>query len=291
MTAGTPSTIAEVLATAQERMEEAGVDSPWLTALVLLEHATGLGREAVLARSEGRPTEEQRARYFALVERRYSREPLAYILGYREFYGRRFEVTPDTLVPRPETEDLVHLALDQIDRLASPAEAHFLDVGTGCGAIAITLLDQRAGLRAVGTDTAVAALQVAARNTEAHEARGRLRLVACHLANAVRAQFPLVVANLPYIPTFEIDALEAEVARYEPRRALDGGTDGTEAITEFLADLPNVLATGGTAILEIGQDQGEVLQERARAHLPGAAIGVEQDTAGMDRFLVIRWSD
>src|SRR5205823_4629057 len=115
---------------------------PWLTALVLLEHTTGVGREAVLAHPELQPPDELIDLFVVFVERRRAREPLAYILGYREFYGRRFGVTRETLIPRPETEQLVHLALDWL-QLAPTPPSLLLDVGTGSGAIAITLLSQR----------------------------------------------------------------------------------------------------------------------------------------------------
>jgi release factor glutamine methyltransferase len=268
-------------------MEQVGVDSPWLTALVLLEHATGIGREAVLAHPEVQPPEELVDLFVALVERRRAREPLAYILGYREFYGRRFAVTRETLIPRPETEQLVHLALDWL-QLAPTAPQLLLDVGTGSGAIAITLLSQRPQLVAIATDVSLGALAVARENALDQEVERRLRLVACDLASAIGRTVPLVVANLPYVPTDAIPELEPEIDSFEPRYALDGGPDGMAIITSFLGALDSLLEPGGRAILEFGDGQGGELQARARNLVHNAEIMLELDAAGMERFLVVQ---
>jgi release factor glutamine methyltransferase len=230
--------------------------------------------------------DSHRARAFrTLVERRCKREPTAYLLGYREFYGRRFAVTPATLIPRPETEGLVGLALERIDRLGG-SRLRLLDVGTGSGAIAITLLTQRPQLTAVGVDNVPAALAVAKTNAQAHAVDQRLKLVASNLVDAVRRQFPLVVANLPYIPSATIDKLEPEVARYEPRGALDGGPDGLQLIGTLL-EVEQILEARGSIVAEIGEDQGDRAQQLARAHFPDARVSVENDDAGLPRFLVV----
>lgn len=284
-----PATLATLLAWARDRMDQAGVDSPWLTAVVLLEHATGLGREAVLAHPE-LPRPARTDDFLALVERRCRREPLAYLTGYREFYGRRFELSLATLIPRPETEEMVRLALERIFRLPEDEPLRMLDVGTGSGAVAVTLLAESHRLRAVATDDQVEALRVARRNAEDHGVADRLHLVACDLTKAVKGHFLLVVVNLPYVPTGQIDHLQPEVAQYEPRRALDGGPDGTREIRRFLAALPRALAPGGTAILEIGEGQAASLEQAASEALPGSRVFTAPDPAGADRFLVIERS-
>ncbi|MPZ14081.1 MAG: peptide chain release factor N(5)-glutamine methyltransferase [Chloroflexi bacterium] len=293
-----PSNVSALLAEARDRMEQAGADSPWLTALVLLEHATGLGREDVLAHPDRILSPPELDQYQDLVDRRCAREPVAYILGYREFYGRRFAVTPATLIPRPETETLVHLALDRF-RPLEPEESRgeragvgssryaVLDVGTGCGAIVVSLLVQEPRLAAVGTDSAQDALAVARRNAESHGVLERLRLVGCHLTDAIAGRFPLVVANLPYVPSDQMDALDPEVAHHEPRHAIDGGPDGMSVIRAFLPALSQVLVPGGVALLEIGEGQAAELVERARDLFPEWTVGAERDEAGMDRFLVV----
>lgn len=292
--------VSALVSWARERMERAGVDSPWLTALVLLEHVAGVDREAALAHPESRLPPARAAEFSQLVERRSLRQPLAYILGYREFYGRRFSVTPDTLIPRPETEGIVDLALDRMKRWETRREEHgpegsgsrpgasrLLDVGTGSGAIAVTLLACRPRWKAVATDTNLAALGVARGNAIAHGVAGRLSLVACHLAHGVRTAFPLVIANLPYVPSAQVGALEPEIAEYEPRCALDGGPDGTVLITAFLESVPALLTPGGTALLEIGDGQAHSLRARARKILPQCEVAVVRDTSRAERFLVI----
>jgi release factor glutamine methyltransferase len=272
-------------------MEEAGADSPWLTALVLLEHATGLGRAQVLAHPERALSEQQLARFRALVARRCRREPLAYVLGYREFYGRRFSVSSDVLIPRPETEGLVALALDRMDQWMAQhpddQDPTFVDVGTGSGAIAVTLLAERRRWRGIAADVEAGALRLAGANAEQHEVTSRLELVRCDLAGDIGRAVPLVVANLPYIPTGEIDDLEPEVSRFEPRAALDGGPNGTAIIDAFLTSLPELLLPGGSAILEFGDGQGDVLRARAREALSDSAVSVELDAAGTERYLVV----
>jgi len=271
-------------------MDAAGADSPWLTALVLLENATGLGREQVLAHPERQLTDEQLSTLRALVERRCQREPLAYILGYREFFGRRFGVNPSVLIPRPETEDLVSIALERMDQWVEhhpEAERNFLDVGTGSGSIAVTLLAERANWRAVATDIDQAALAMASENAVTYGVADRLTLVRSDRAQAVQQAFPLVVANLPYIPTLDIMDLEPEVRDHEPRAALDGGPDGTTIIASLLIDLPGLLLPGGSALLEFGERQFDALRATAREALPRSAITVEKDAAGLDRYLIV----
>lgn len=279
--------VATLLAGARARLKAAGVDAPWLSALVLLEHATGRGREAFLAHPDLQPAPAQVAAFRRFVERRCAREPLAYILEFREFYGRRFQVTPATLIPRPETETLVDLALRYMQGVGTAWPLRLLDVGTGCGAIAITLLAQKPGWTALATDVDGQALLVARHNAQAHGVESRHNLVACDLAAAVNTRFPLVVANLPYIASSAFDRLQPEIARYEPRHALDGGPEGTSIIEACLRSLPAVLAPGGTALFEIGEDQGDRLTTVAGRAMPGSSTWVEPDAAGAKRFLVV----
>lgn len=285
-TVATSDTFADLLASGRPLLQGTGADSPWLTALVLLEHATGLDRPTLLARPEAEPTAEQTAAFRHLLQRRCLREPLAYILGYRDFYGRRFTVSPATLIPRPETEGLVALALGRLDSGSTP-QATLLDVGTGTGAVVVTVLAERPGISAVATDCSISALTVTRQNAQRHGVSPRLRLVACDLAGGVSEQFPVVVANLPYVPSSEIDGLEPEVASYEPRCALDGGLDGTAIIRRFLSSLANVLAPGGAALLEFGDGQAGALVRSATELLPGFSVAVQRDDTGAERFLIV----
>jgi release factor glutamine methyltransferase len=221
----------------------------------------------------------------AWVERRARREPLAHILGYREFRGRRFTVSPAVLTPRPETERLVDIAIDHLRRLSLP-NPRVLDVGTGSGAIAISILAELPASTAVATDVSLAALEVAHDNARTYEVDRRLRVVACDLASAVRQRFPVVVANLPYVATARIGALEPEVREHDPRVALDGGVDGTALIRQLLTDLDRLLAPDGLAALEIGESQGPDLGDAART-VPGSRVRIERDLAGCDRYLIV----
>jgi len=286
---------AELLAWARRRFNQADVDAPAVTALVLLEHACGVSREFALAHPE-QPIPETPAGHFrAFVERRCAREPLAYLLGFREFYGRRFSVGPSTLIPRPETEDLVELALKILDRAPHQGRLpSILEVGTGSGVIAVTLLLERTALHAVATDVDVRALHVARENARAHHVEDRLHLLASHLGECLERTteptsgfFRLVVANLPYIPSGQIDDLAPEIAHYEPRRALDGGPSGTSLISETIRTIPRLIGAEGAAIFEIGEGQARPLLDEARAVLPRAQVSIVEDAAGAKRFLVV----
>ena len=277
----------DILASARLLLVNAGVDSPWLTAIVLLEAATGLPRARLLASSEQRPTDSQQAHFRRLLERRCAREPLAHILGYREFYGRRFAVSSAVLTPRPETEGLVQLAIERLDRKGIASGHALLDVGTGSGAIAVAVLAARGALVAVATDTSIDALALARENARPHGVSARLHLVACDLAASVSTRFPVVVANLPYIPSRQIPELEPEVARYEPRQALDGGADGTEQIRRLIPELDRLLTPGGAAFLEIGEGQADALERYTRRVLAQYEVAVRRDATGAERYLIV----
>jgi len=274
-----------MLGEGERRILAADADAARLTALVLLEHATGVAREQLLAWPEASLDLSTVSSYRDLVDRRCRREPVAYILGWREFFGRRFRVSPATLIPRPETEGLVELALRHASR--QPQAQVVLDVGTGSGAIAITLLAERTELRAVATDLDVDALLVARENARAHEVDERLSLVAGDLADALRGTFSLIVANLPYVPSAQIEGLGPEIATFEPRRALDGGPDGTGPIARLLSTLPHLLASSGVALFEIGDGRASRLRGQIKSQLPGFQSAVECDAAGAERYLVV----
>ncbi|HZR98062.1 MAG TPA: peptide chain release factor N(5)-glutamine methyltransferase [Chloroflexota bacterium] len=281
-------TTGAALASATRALRAAGVPLPELDALLLAAHALGLGKASLLAHPERALTAAEAARLDALVTRRADRVPLAYLLGEREFYGRDFRVTPDVLVPRPETELLVEVAMEWLRE--RPATGWAADVGTGSGTLAVTLAAERPGLRVVATDRSPAALAVAAVNAARHAVAARTHLVCTDLLGGVAGPLGLVVANLPYIPSDAIAGLMLEVARHEPRLALDGGPDGLAPIRRLLAQAPARLAPGGLLLLEIGGDQGPAVRAEAARLLPGADIAVLKDLAGHDRVLRARMS-
>ena len=281
------SRISALIHRSREQLQLADADAPYLSALALLEHAAGLTRSQILAHPEWTLDPHQVAELERLVNRRCAREPLAYLLGQREFFGRNFQVTPDTLIPRPETEQLVQIALDRLDCLDPAIPVRVLDVGTGSGAIAVTIAACRGNTTVVATDVSRQALATARINVEKHEVSGRVHLVACDLAEAVDAQFSLVVANLPYIPREVIPTLQPEVRAFEPRLALDGGSCGTDLITRLINVLPRMVCPGGCAVLEFGDGQASRLHSLSRSRLKGWATSIRPDASGRDRFLVL----
>ena len=254
-------------------------DSALLEAHLLLGRVLGLERPALLAHPERILSADEAERFFTLVERRAAGEPLAYILGERAFYDGLLRVTPNVLIPRPETELLVEQALAYTDGRALVAA----DIGTGSGAIAISYARHAPQAQVYATDISQAALDVARANAAGlpiHFLHGDLGAPLIER----RIQVDLVMANLPYLTTREWE--EADVSRYEPRLALDGGRDGLEVIRRLLAQTPRLCAPQAALFLEIGTGQGDAALELANLLRPHAAH-VAQDWAGHDRLLVI----
>lgn len=272
-------TLGAQLQAATRRIQAGGVDAARLTAEVLLAHVLGLGRAQVLARAERVLTDPELARLQDLVERAATGEPLAYLIGRREFFGLDFEVNADVLVPRPETELLVELALSRL----SAEPAHVIDVGTGSGIIAVTLAVRRPALRVTAIDLSSAALVVARRNAERHGVADRVRFCVQDLLDPAPEPADLICANLPYIPSRDVDELDVSV--HEPRLALDGGPDGLDLIRRLLAQAPAVLKPGAGLLLEIEARQGPAALALCAAVLPGAAVRCVPDLAGLDRVI------
>lgn len=277
-----------LIASAAEALRRAGVEEPRRESQALLAHTCGLDRAQVLVRGDWVPGGPEAALFGAVVARRARREPFAYLVGRRWWLDFDLEVDRNVLIPRPETEALAALALRACEERAAIGMGCALvaDVGTGSGALAIAIARAFPAAWVVGTDSSAAALRTAARNV-ARLAPGRVALRACDLLEGVGEAADLVVANLPYIPSRDLDALEPELA-YEPRGALDGGADGLEAIRALVAQLPGRLASGATVLLECGHDQGERVRALIAAALPAARTGLHRDLAGIERFVEAR---
>lgn len=241
----------------------------------------------MLAHPEWAPGPAQSAAFEALVGRRAAREPIAYLVGEREFYGRALRVDRRALIPRPETELLVGLGIRAIARWrAAGVEPVVVDVGTGSGAIAVTLAAET-GASVVAIDVSWAALTLAAENAALHGQGGRVRLVRGDLLAGVRAPVHVVVANLPYLPTGR--RLPRDVAAYEPGIALYAGPTGTEVSERLLRQAVSVLAPGGALVLELDErEQAARLQWLADTLWPTAATEVQRDTGGRERVLWLR---
>jgi len=229
----------------------------------------------------------------ALLARRLGREPTAYIVGRREFYALALEVSPAAPIPRPETELLVDETLAQARRL-QPArpKPHIVDVGTGCGAIALAVAMRLPVARVTATDASQDALDLARRNAQRLGLSGRVRFVLGDLLSplagyARREPADIVVANLPYVPACEWEGLAPEIRCYEPRAALDGGPDGLRLIERLLGQAPAHVRSPGAVILEIAHDQGAAVAALARRAFPAGAIAVKKDLASLDRAVVI----
>jgi len=266
---------------AAERLKAAGVDSARLDARILLAHAMGVGHEELIAATH-EPSAEQAALFDYFVVRRAAREPIAYIRGKREFWSLDFKVGPGVLVPRPETETLIEVALDLVpDRNAGFSLA---DLGAGSGALLIAALKEFPQAQGIGFERSPEALVYAYANLARHDLTGRAEIIAADWHDAVGA-FDLILSNPPYIPTADIQTLDPEVRSHEPLTALDGGADGLNAYRGLAALLPALLKPGGWALLELGQGQAadvEPLFQRLEV------VRVAPDLAGIPRVLVLK---
>jgi release factor glutamine methyltransferase len=273
-------TIESVLAEAAAKLE-AITDTPLLEAEVLLSHVLNGSRANLLAHPERILTANQLTNYQTLVHQRVSNYPLPYLTGHVEFYGLDFAVTPEVLVPRPDTETLVDLALAR-------RPATVVDVGTGSGCIVVTLAVRlpRATVRAI--DISPAALAVARRNAEGHGVADRVQLIVGDVLNPRPGPADLIVSNPPYVSTGDCAALPVSVRDHEPRLSLDGGPDGLTVVRRLLAQAPAVLKPGGAILVEIGADQGAAARRLARTYFSHAAVRVHPDLAGRERVLEIQ---
>jgi release factor glutamine methyltransferase len=261
-------------------LERAAIPAPRLTAEVLLCHALGQDRVWIHAHSGDELSELGWIHYGRYLHQRLEGKPTQYITKKQEFFGRDFLVTPDVLIPRPETEHLVETALRR-----APGARRAIDIGTGSGAIGVSLAAERR-MKMVLTDISPAALAVAARNAKAHGVE--VEILCCDLASAAGGKdFDLVVSNPPYIPHAEGPGLSREVRAWEPSLALFGGDEGTEPYAGVIADAERLLAPGGILAVELGYrglDAVRAMLGRAWNH-----VEVDHDLAGWPRVLSAQW--
>ena len=245
-----PDTVRFLLDDAASRLAAVGCDTPRLDARLLLQHCTGLSREEMILSPDQRPGPEAIAAFEAAIRRREAREPVSRILGEHEFYGRVFRVTPAVLDPRPDTETLVEAALGVM-----PAGARVLDLGTGSGAIIITLLAERPDSIGVATDVSAEALAVAQANATALGVADRLDLRQGSWFAPVSGLFDVIVSNPPYIPASEIPDLAPDVRNFDPVGALTDGGDGLGSYRAIASGIEGFLSSGGAIVVEIGAGQ------------------------------------
>jgi release factor glutamine methyltransferase len=292
----------ELVDAAVERLRDGGSDTPRLDAELLLGFAIGVDRTAVIAHGDAPVGVDAESAFLELVGRREAGEPVAYLRGMKEFHGIALTVDRRALIPRPETEELVDRTIGEImARLTGGARRspfRVIDVGTGSGAIAVAVAVALRARRVPPDDVTIAAadvdagaLDLARENAVAHGVGDRLTFDESDLLPSPGTEpWDVVVANLPYVRSEVVDALQAQRASpaFEPRRALDGGSDGLDVIGRLLAQLPDGLAEDGVAMLEIGADQGEAIAALAADRLPGWSCTVIDDLAGLPRVALLR---
>lgn len=262
-------TLSQAQTSLSRRLRAAGLDSPALDARLLLLAATDLDPEALIRSPERPLSSSESARLEAFAQRRLSGEPIARILGRREFWSLDFLLSPETLVPRPDTETLVEAALTLTPDRAAPLD--IADLGTGTGCILIALLHELPQARGVGLDISSDALATARLNAQRHGVAERTTFLHGDWSSAFGSDLDLIVSNPPYIATADIDALAPDVKDYDPRRALDGGPDGLAAYRALIPAAVKALRPGGALLLEVGADQAEsVAQILAAAGLAPA---------------------
>jgi release factor glutamine methyltransferase len=271
----------EVLRGTERYLADRGVENARLNAEHLLAHALGLKRMELYLQFDRPLTESERAPLRDLVKRRGAREPLQHVLGTAEFHGRTFACDKRALVPRPETEQLVELALEVAKD--KPA-ATILDIGTGSGVIALTIALELPSATLHATDLSPDALALAAENAARHALTDRIVFHQADLLPPDDARFDLIIANLPYIPAEEIASLSPEV-RHDPASALDGGADGLDLIRRLIETAPDRLAPGGALLLEIGLGQADAVNTLLSAR-KFRDISVRPDYQNIPRFAV-----
>lgn len=282
------ASVGEALASATSTLTDAGVASARLDAEVLLADVLGWNRAKLYATPELGLGESQHQAFLTFIQRRQRREPVAYIIGHREFFGIDFIVSRTVLIPRPETELLVELALESAARLDAQGQRLLLaDIGTGSGAVAVSLATNLPTASVYATEASAQALGVASLNAARHGVSSRVQLLLGDLLDPLPQRMHIITANLPYIRTAQLAALIPEVADYEPRVALDGGADGLVHIRRLLVQARRWLLPHGVVLLEIGADQGQVVLALSSVHFTSAKVELFQDHAGLDRVVRI----
>jgi release factor glutamine methyltransferase len=279
------TTVAAALAGAIRALAAAGIDAPRREARLLLATALGVDATAILGNPDRAVGSAEGARFAALVERRAAHEPTARLIGHREFWSLDFALSPATLVPRPDSETVIEAVLAQIGERG--AGLRLLDLGTGSGCLLLALLSELSAATGIGIDVAPDAVSTARRNARSLGFGDRADFVAGAWAGAIVGQFDVIVANPPYIPSGMIAGLTPEVARHDPRRALDGGPDGLDSYRVLAPEIGRLLRKGGVAVFELGAGQSAAVAALMQ-HAGLEIVEARRDLAGIERCLVMR---
>lgn len=275
-------TVAQALATARAALADAGIDQPALDARLLLADATGLSRAQLIGWSERPLAAVEAQRLHAALQRRLAREPLAYILGRKEFWSLDFAVDRHVLIPRPDSETLVEAVLASVADRHQPLQ--ILDLGTGSGCLLLALLSELPAARGIGVDRSAQALQIARQNAERLGLATRTGFVSSDWGSALAGRFDLIVANPPYVAETDWQQLMPEINRYEPRAALVAGSDGLSAYRRILPQVRRLLGDTGAIFLEIGAEQAEAVIDIA-ASAGFECADIRDDLVGFARCL------
>ncbi len=281
-----PWTVGRLLNWTRDYLRSKGLDQPQLCAQLLLASALGCTRLELYVRFETVPSPEEVAAFRELVRRAAGGKPIAHLVGHKEFFSLDFAVTSDVLIPRPETETLVEVVLEIVRTRPSPVD-RILDLCTGSGCVAAALAHQLPDVHVVATDVSPEALVVARDNMERLGLSERVTLCQGNLYDALPDEtqaFPMIVGNPPYVKTSDLEGISADVAKHEPRIALDGGDDGLEAIRRIVGEGPRYLAAGGFLAIEIGYDQAEAVRDLFR-QAGFDAIRSTRDALGHERVM------
>ena len=272
--------VAAVLSEANKRLVAAGIESAARDARILMAHAMKVPPDRITLYQNDQMSDDQKSFFISLLEDRLKRKPISHLIGERQFYGRGFVVTPDVLDPRPETETIIELALQEpFDRV--------LDMGVGSGAILVTLLAEMPNATGVGTDISDKAVLIAGENADRHGVAERITLPISTWFDDVGSRYDLIVSNPPYIAADEMDDLQPEVRDHEPREALTDEADGLTAYRVLAKHVPNHLLPGGRLLVEIGPTQAEAVKSLfENAGLRD--ISVHKDLDKRDR-VVLAW--
>lgn len=281
------NTISQTLLEGTQILAKAGVPDARREATTLLAHLFNRDRTFLIAHGEEMVPTDLLAQFRTFVERRASGEPSQYVTGSQDFYGRTFLVSPDVLIPRPETELLIEATCKYFNDQS--ATVSICDVGTGSGCIAITLLHELRGAHAIGTDISEAAIAVAEKNAQAHKVTGRVSFVISDCFDRVPAQlsFDIIVSNPPYVSAAAVPGLQREVRDHEPLVALSPGPDGLSIIRRLIQEAPRFLKDAGLLIMEIGFDQGEATEELIDPKVLDL-LTIMPDLAGIPRIVILK---
>jgi release factor glutamine methyltransferase len=280
-------TVGDTLRYGVLKLDQAGVPSAPLAAELLLMHVLGRDRTYLYAHPEKQLVAAQAEAFLALINKRSAGTPTQYLTGHQEFWGMDFEVTPDVLIPRPETEHLIEVALARIGESRRNNPLRIADIGTGSGCIAVALAKEFPNANIFATDISAAALKIAERNATRNNLTDRIKFTECNLLEGIpqQPQLNLIVSNPPYVARKDAATLPIDVREHEPELALFGGEDGLEIYPRLIAQAKTHLAEGGLMVLELGAGLFEPVSDLLDARSGWTRVSAAQDLAGIVRVI------